>query len=92
MHGAVVRKEEVYYRCHARSTAPGSPALVDHPRTVNLREFDVVEQINGWVGCLFSPEHVDQTVAALVGSQDDAPGSRGSREAANQCSAWPDES
>jgi hypothetical protein len=43
MQGAVIRKQEVYYRCMARSLAPGSAALADHPRTVNLREYDLVE-------------------------------------------------
>jgi hypothetical protein len=43
--------------------------LVDHPATVNLREDAVVHGLNGWVGRLFRPEHVDETVAALVGAQ-----------------------
>jgi hypothetical protein len=34
---ATVRKS-TYYRCLARTIAPGSPVLADHPRTVNLRE------------------------------------------------------
>ncbi|MEV5540057.1 recombinase family protein [Saccharopolyspora shandongensis] len=69
MHGAVIRKTETYYRCLARSLAPGSAALADHPRTVNLREIDLVEPLNGWIGRLFSRENLDRTVAALVGSQ-----------------------
>lgn len=69
MQGAVIRKHETYYRCMARTLAPGSAALADHPRTVNLREHDVVEALNGWVGWLFSRENVDRTVAALVASQ-----------------------
>jgi hypothetical protein len=39
MQRAVIRKQEVYYRCMARSLAPGSAELADHPRTVNLREY-----------------------------------------------------
>lgn len=38
MQGAMIRKDHVYYRCLARTLAPGSTALADHPKTVNLRE------------------------------------------------------
>ncbi len=69
MQGAVIRKHETYYRCTARTLAPGSIALADHPRTVNLRERDVVEPLNAWIGGLFSKENLDRTVAALVASQ-----------------------
>jgi hypothetical protein len=31
MQGGAVRSH-VYYRCKARTFAPGSPALADHPR------------------------------------------------------------
>jgi hypothetical protein len=70
MQGAVIRKRETYYRCLARTLAPGSAALAGHPRTVNLREFDVVEPLNAWIGFLFSKGNVERTVAALVASQD----------------------
>jgi hypothetical protein len=70
MHGAVIRKHEVYYRCLARTLAPGSEALATHPRTVNVREFDLVEPINAWLGGLFAPGNVDRTVTALVDSQE----------------------
>ena len=50
MQGAVIWKREVYYRCMARSFAPGSAVLADHPRTLNLRENDVVEPLNAWIG------------------------------------------
>ncbi|WP_235022926.1 recombinase family protein [Amycolatopsis alkalitolerans] len=72
MQAAVIRKQEVYYRCMARTLAPGSAALADHPRTVNLREFDVLESLNGWIGQLFNQDNVDRTVTALVGSQRDS--------------------
>lgn len=70
MQGAVIRKRETYYRCLARTLAPGSAALASHPRTVNLREFDVVEPLNAWIGFVFSKGNVERTVAALVASQD----------------------
>lgn len=70
MQGATIRKG-VYYRCIARTLAPGSLALADHPKTVNLREDQLIEPLNGWIGRLFDHEHLDQTVAELVGSQGD---------------------
>ncbi|WIX92610.1 recombinase family protein [Amycolatopsis sp. DG1A-15b] len=74
MQGATIR-QHVYYRCTARTMAPGSAALADHPKTVNLKEGAVVAALNGWIGRLFEPGNVDQTVAALLES---AGGGRGS--------------
>jgi hypothetical protein len=68
MAGEMVR-ENAYYRCAARTLAPGSAALADHPITVNLREDVIVEASNRWMGRLFQPENVDRTVAELLGSQ-----------------------
>lgn len=70
MQGATIRRYGTYYRCLARTLAPGSAALDDHPRTVNLREADVLEPLNGWIGRLFDRDNVDRTVAALVASQE----------------------
>lgn len=83
MQGAVIRKHETYYRCMARTLAPGSAALADHPRTVNLREYDVVEPLNAWIGSLFTQRNVDRTVAALVASQGKN-GQGATREAAKK--------
>jgi hypothetical protein len=68
MAGEMVRKN-AYYRCAARTLAPGSAALADHPSTVNLREDVIVDALNRWIGRLFHPENVDLTVAELLGSQ-----------------------
>ena len=83
MQGAVIRKQEVYYRCMARSLAPGSAVLADHPRTVNLREYDVVEPLHAWIGWLFESKNIDRTVEALVASQG-ASGQTRAREAAKK--------
>jgi len=83
MQGAVIRKHETYYRCLARTLAPGAAALADHPRTVNLGEYDVLEPLNEWIGHLFDRRNVDRTVAALVASQDGGAKS-GEREAAKK--------
>lgn len=69
MQGAMIRKHHIYYRCLARTLAPGSAALADHPKTVNLGEDDVLEPLNGWIGHLFGDENVDRTLAALIASR-----------------------
>lgn len=63
------RKNGMYYRCPARTLAPGSSALASHPPAVCLREDPVREAVNDWLGGLFAGENVDRTVAALVASQ-----------------------
>jgi len=80
MQGATIRSG-TYYRCTARTLAPGAAALADHPATVNIREDVVVASLNGWIGGLFTRENVDRTVAALVASQGGAGGVSGARDA-----------
>lgn len=69
MQGERIR-QHAYYRCVARTLAPGSPHLADHPKTVNLREDHVIGPLNDWIGSLFAPEYRDQTVADLLAAQD----------------------
>ncbi|WP_145735722.1 recombinase family protein [Saccharopolyspora dendranthemae] len=64
------RAHGMYYRCPARTLAPGSPVLAEHPPAVYLREDLLRESVNGWLGGLFAPDRIDQTVAALVESQE----------------------
>jgi hypothetical protein len=59
-----------YYRCVTRRLAPGSPALATHPRNVYLPERSVLPALNAWIGELFNRDNIDQTVAALLASQD----------------------
>jgi hypothetical protein len=73
MQGAAIRKG-IYYRCIARTMAPGSAALADHPKTVNLREDVVTPPINAWLCQVFDPANRDETVAAMVGAQQVKPG------------------
>ncbi len=58
-----------YYRCTARTLAPGSAALASHPPTVNLREETIISAINGWIGQLFHPTQRDHTVDLLLAAQ-----------------------
>ena len=68
------RKHGMYYRCPARTLAPGSAALAEHPPAVYLREDPIRTAVNAWIGGLFDKSNVDRTVAALVASQDDVAG------------------
>lgn len=83
MHGAVIRQQETYYQCLARTLAPGSEALADHPRTVNLREDEALKVLNEWLSYLFARRNVDRTVAELVASQG-AQSQTSDREAAKK--------
>ena len=64
------RAHGMYYRCPARTLAPGSRALESHPPAVYLREDPIRDAVNGWIGRLFDRGNVERTVTALVASQD----------------------
>ena len=63
---AATIRDTIYYRCLARTIAPGSPVLADHPRTVNVREDHVIDPLNDWIMQVYDRDHIDQTVAAIV--------------------------
>ena len=79
MQGATIR-HGTYYRCTARTLAPGAAMLIGHPATVNLREDAVLGPLNDWIGFLFARENVDRTVAALAASQGGLGGTSNTRE------------
>jgi DNA invertase Pin-like site-specific DNA recombinase len=79
MQGATIR-HGTYYRCTARTLAPGAAVLIDHPATVNLREDAVLGPLNDWIGSLFARENIDRTVAALAASQGGLGGTSNARE------------
>jgi hypothetical protein len=64
------RSHATFYRCRARSLAPGSPALQDHPPNVYLREDHVTAKINSWVARLFDAAHLDSTIDALADASE----------------------
>jgi hypothetical protein len=70
-----------YYRCVARTLAPGSPALADHPKNVYLPERAVLPALNGWIGGLFDRKNRDETVAALLACQDGGGADTSARQA-----------
>ncbi|WP_092781835.1 recombinase family protein [Actinokineospora terrae] len=63
------RKHSMYYRCPARTLAPGSPWLASHPPTIYLREDPLRDIVNEWLAELLHPGRVDRTVQALVDAQ-----------------------
>ncbi len=75
------RAHGIYYRCPARTLAPGSPALALHPPAVYLREDPIRDAVNSWIGELFARENVDNTVAALLDSQQPTGGQPSARDA-----------
>uniref|UniRef100_UPI0031CE372B recombinase family protein n=1 Tax=Saccharothrix mutabilis TaxID=33921 RepID=UPI0031CE372B len=78
------RATRTYYRCSARTLVPGSPALNGHPKNVYLPETAVLEPLGKWLSGLFAPENVDQTLSALVESQDKVGSSDNGHEAAKK--------
>jgi len=64
------RQGRTYYRCTARSLAPGSPLLNDHPKNVYLPERAVLAPVNAWIGGLFDNDHRAATVEQLAAVGD----------------------
>ncbi|MGI5219207.1 hypothetical protein [Nocardia sp. CA-290969] len=56
----------VYYRCHSKTLAPGSPVSAEHPKTVNLREPTLADPLNRWLAGLFSKQQRAQTLEFLL--------------------------
>ncbi|OLF10521.1 hypothetical protein BLA60_15150 [Actinophytocola xinjiangensis] len=78
------RKHAMYYRCPARTLAPESPVLAQHPPAVYLREDTIRDAVNGWFAELFDRDNVDRAVAALVASWEGASQRRDGGEAARK--------
>ncbi|MGY4765850.1 hypothetical protein ACXC9Q_02900 [Kribbella sp. CWNU-51] len=76
MEGAMRRNTE-FWRCAARTLAPGSSASLEHPPTVYLRMDQLSTKVNDWIAKLFSPEYLDATVEELAAAvEDDGPADR----------------
>lgn len=55
-------------RAHYRCRYPREYAIVnevDHPRSVYVREDVIVDKLDGWLGRVFDPENIDETLDAL---------------------------
>lgn len=77
------RKARTSYRCAARTLVPGSAVLGTHPKNIYLPEVVVMEAVNEWLGQAFGPDHLNETVAALVASQS-GPAVSGGQDAARR--------
>ena len=62
---AQMNNDQVYYRCRF----PAEYALanrVDHPKTVYVKEADVLGHVDDWLAELFATEAIDATVTQLT--------------------------
>jgi site-specific DNA recombinase len=64
MQGNWVR-EEAYYRCRYPAQYAIATSL-RHPKSVNLRQADLLPSLDGWIAELFDPANLDTTCAQLV--------------------------
>lgn len=75
--------QQPYYRCtFANEYATANH--VQHPRSLYLREADVLPAVDGWLAWLFDPVRRDDTVALIAGSQQEAQGAEAARHAAEE--------
>jgi hypothetical protein len=68
---AAPRKHAIFYRCAARTLLPSAVVALEHPPTVYVREDHLTPPINKWIAQLFSPAHLESTVAALIGAGEE---------------------
>ncbi|WP_433177286.1 recombinase family protein [Actinoallomurus sp. CA-150999] len=72
-----------YYRCRY----PQEYALangIDHPKSVYVREDEILEVLDEWLGGAFSPERLDETITILERSQGELPGQEAAEIVARQ--------
>ena len=56
---------QAYYRCRF----PAQYAIVnelDHPKVVYLRESEILDEVDGWLGTEFGPDRLEHTIAAMA--------------------------
>ncbi|MFI7453680.1 recombinase family protein [Nonomuraea sp. NPDC049714] len=56
---------QAYYRCRF----PAQYAIVnqlDHPKVVYLREAEILDEVDGWLGTEFGPKSLERTLAAMA--------------------------
>jgi site-specific DNA recombinase len=61
-------------RAHYRCAVSGDYAKVtrpDHPKTVYVREDQILDPLDRWLAQIFDPEHLDATVEALEAASED---------------------
>ena len=63
-------KNKSYYRCSATRPDYATPAVSGHPPSYLVREERIVDAVDGWLGTLTDPDHVDATVEALLAGDE----------------------
>lgn len=58
-----------YYRCKF-ATEYAVATKLDHPRTVNLREDQLLPRIDAWLSEVFGEDHIDETCEAMAAVAD----------------------
>ena len=66
---------------------PAASRLLDHPRTVYLREADLPPHLDGWLTVLFDAANLDATLGALIAASQDASGA--AEALARSSRRWP---
>ena len=74
---------EAYYRCRYPAEYATSVGL-EHPRSVNLREIDLLPRIDAWLGRLTNPEYLEATCQAIAAASDERATRSAERAAARQ--------
>src|SRR6266536_1185657 len=72
-----------YYRCSYPPEYQAATGL-DHPRTVYLREADLLPHLDQWLARLFDPDHLDPTLDALEQASNDHTATTQQLDAAEQ--------
>lgn len=61
-------KSKAYYRCVATRPDYATPSVPGHPPTYMVREERILSAVDAWLGLLTDAEHIEDTVAAIVGA------------------------
>jgi site-specific DNA recombinase len=81
MQGQWIRGE-AYYRCRYPAEYAAASAF-DHPKSVYLREVDVIDRLDSWLAEQFSPGNLDNTCQTLASASRHHP-TDSQRQAARQ--------
>jgi DNA invertase Pin-like site-specific DNA recombinase len=75
--------EQAYYRCRY-PTEYALPRRAQHPRTVYVREAQIVPPLDDWIAGVFEPDRLEEACRTLAEAQEPAPEEDGRAEAARQ--------